>query len=747
MKPAAPGLNALFIGTVSLLIFLCTVTLTYFTSKQYKKQTMAHLGHYTETVAHDLAYTATDYILTENFSSLQDVIVAYSDLDQLDTVTILDTYGMVIAASQIELLATSFPVALEKTNEGAITKFNFDTWRMQYLSPIQLAGTTIGWSRICLNTKQLKMDLATLQQKAIFVGIGVWLSACVVVVFLSLFINKSIKNIADVAGEIASGYFHKHAEIQGPKEIRQLAGAFNTMTDGIRTREKLLQVEKEWLAVTLRSIGDAVIATDIQGRVISLNRVAEELTGWSQEEAEGNPSTDVFNIINEKTGAKCSSPVHRVIKLGRIIGLANHTALIRKNGTILSIADSGSPIRNREGKIIGVVIVFRDISHEKRRENDLLKVAKLESLGVLAGGIAHDFNNILSAILGNIELTGYRLDKEDTRAISLLSGAEKACKRAAKLTDQLLTFAKGGKPVREETSLPKIISESCDFVLHGSKAMCEYNFPDKLWRVNVDSGQISQVIQNITINARHAMPEGGMVSIKGDNIKDAANEALLSIDEGDYVKISITDTGIGIPKEIINKIFDPYYSTKSEGSGLGLAICHSIINKHDGYLTVDSISGKGTTFTIYLPAIRLAENSDKTENTQARVIKSARIMVMDDEKMIREVAEAQLIILGHEPVLVTGGEQAINKYQEFQDSGTPVDLVIMDLTVPGGMGGREAAEKLLQIDPTAKLIVASGYSHDPVLADYKTYGFCAAITKPFDLQDMEKGISAALSTI
>ncbi|MEA3468948.1 MAG: PAS domain S-box protein [Thermodesulfobacteriota bacterium] len=513
-----------------------------------------------------------------------------------------------------------------------------------------------------------------------------------------------------------------------------------------KNAEKALQAEKERLSVTLRSIGDGVITTDMEGRVVFINKVAEELCGWTNEEAVGEASSKIFNIINEKTGQKCASPVQRIIELGRIIGLANHTMLISKDGSRRGIADSGAPIRDKESKIVGVVLVFRDITHERKMEEELLKVRKLESVGVLAGGIAHDFNNILSAILGNIELATYRVAKEDSRTTSLLSNARKATVRAAKLTGQLLTFSKGGDPLKEITSLPELISEAAGFVLHGSQVASDFIYPEDLWMVDVDSGQIGQVIQNITLNAKHAMPQGGTIIIKCANVEDPASESLLSVDKGDYVRINIQDTGVGIPQEVIDKIFDPYFTTKQEGSGLGLAICHSIINKHDGYLTVFSTPGKGTTFTLYLPAVRLTDCENKITEKFKKLpaVKAARIMVMDDEKMLRDVAAAQLSILGHEAILVNDGAQALNKYQELLDDGTSVDIVIMDLTIPGGMGGQEAAEKLLEIDPAAKIIVASGYSNDPAMANYRDYGFSAAVTKPFDLQQLSNAIASIL---
>ena len=524
-----------------------------------------------------------------------------------------------------------------------------------------------------------------------------------------------------------------------------VAGAFAFITDDTeRQRNRVaLQAEKELLTVTLRSIGDAVITTDIEGRVTFLNRVAEMLTGWSDEEAKGKNSQEVFNIINEKTGERCASPVQRVIELGRIIGLANHTALIARNGSVRSIADSGAPIRDVESKIIGVVIVFRDTTNEQRMEEELLKGRKLEAVGVLAGGIAHDFNNILAAILGNIELAAHRISEKDDKVVSLLNDAQKATRRATKLTQQLLTFSKGGEPVKEAISLPELIKDSADFVLPGSRISCDYDFVEDLWSVDIDSGQISQVIQNIIINADHAMPEGGKIKISCANVEDPASEALLSVHQGSFVRISIQDSGIGIPREIIDKIFDPYFSTKQHGSGLGLAICHSIINKHDGYLTVNSIPGRGTTLTFYLPAVFAVNNSLGALKTVCTV-KSVKIMVMDDEEILRNLVASQLAILGHESVLVTDGEQAINKYQELQDCRSPVDLVIMDLTIPGGVGGQEAAQRLLHLDPEAKIIVASGYSNDPIMANYRDYGFCAAVSKPFDLKDLSDAIASVL---
>jgi PAS domain S-box-containing protein len=506
---------------------------------------------------------------------------------------------------------------------------------------------------------------------------------------------------------------------------------------------QLLAAEQERLAVTLRSIGDGVITTDTDGKVVLLNKAAENLTGWSNEDARGRNASEIFNIINEKTGEQCRNPVDRVLDRGQTVGLSQNIALISKDGVQKSIADSGAPIRDRESRIIGVVLVFRDITNEKKIEEELLKIRKLESVGILAGGIAHDFNNILSAILGNLELASH-LVGEYHKISPLLANAQKASSRAAKLTQQLLTFAKGGEPVKETTSLPQLIKDSADFVLRGSPVSCSYDFPYDLHQVDVDTGQLSQVIQNIVINARQSMPEGGSIKISCANVLNGVAETILCMHAGSFVKVVIQDKGTGIPATIIDKIFDPYFSTKQLGNGLGLAICHSIISKHDGHITVQSTPGRGTDFTIYLPASDGTGTTagDNTTNTHPSPSEPARVMVMDDDAMLRDIAGSQLKHLGHKVVVVPDGDTAIERYKELLNTEKHIDIIIMDLTIPGGMGGKEAVQHILGINPDAQVIVASGYSNDPVMADCKKYGFSASVAKPFDLKELEKAIAS-----
>jgi two-component system, cell cycle sensor histidine kinase and response regulator CckA len=511
------------------------------------------------------------------------------------------------------------------------------------------------------------------------------------------------------------------------------------MVERVRA-ERELAAEKERLLVTLRSIGDGVISTDIAGRVTLLNKVAERLSGWDQYEAAGRPLEEIFRLIDGETRSPMETPVAQVLRTGHVTMLSGHALLIARNGTERNIADSAAPIRNEQSEMVGAVLVFRDETEKNRMAADLLKVKKLESVGVLAGGIAHDFNNILAAILGNIDLVLLQTSG-DTRSRSLLEAAKKAAIRAKKLISQLLTFAKGGEPVKQLAAIGEVIRDSAEFVLRGSNVRGDFHLDDDLWPVAADSGQISQVVQNIILNAAEAMPGGGVVDISCRNVHQEGEG-----DSGNYVSIVIRDSGSGIPAHMLDSIFDPYFTTKEQGHGLGLAVTHSIVTKHGGRISVASEVDKGTTFTILLPASPSGTIIEEPAANVKKTASHARIMVMDDDEMIRDIAKRVLDHLGYTAVLAADGQEALRLYQEHRKAGTPIDLIIMDLTIPGGMGGKETIKELLAIDPHAKVIVASGYSNDPVMANYRDYGFSAMLSKPFDVQELTTEIEKVLAS-
>ena len=502
--------------------------------------------------------------------------------------------------------------------------------------------------------------------------------------------------------------------------------------------EKKLAEEKERLSVTLESIGDGVITTDIFGKITLLNSIAEKLTSWKSEDAKGKSISEIFHIIDERSGKLQDCPVEQVLKTREIVTLVNHTQLVGKTGIRTPVADSAAPIKDSDGKMLGVILVFRDVKLEKQRDEDILKLKKLESMGILAGGIAHDFNNILTGILGNINLASIS-QSEPKEVIRYLNNASGGCKKAASLTHKLLTFSKGGAPVKENASIGEIITESIEFILHGSKIKAECIIPEDLWTSKVDKDQINQVIQNLTLNSIESMKNGGIFTVK------CKNKVLSSSHphSGDYIEIKIKDTGSGIDKKNMDKIFDPYFSTKETGSGLGLAITHSIIHKHNGFINVQSNQGEGTEFSLYLPAEKNISLKPKLNSNQNTISNKNHysILILDDEEMIRNILELSLKKMGHNVVSSRDGKDTVKIYKEKH-----FDLVILDITIPGGTGGIETLKQLKIIDPKVIAIISSGYAESPVISNYKTYGFSGSLTKPYLFDELKTIINQVMAT-
>ncbi|MBE9519795.1 MAG: response regulator, partial [Proteobacteria bacterium] len=417
------------------------------------------------------------------------------------------------------------------------------------------------------------------------------------------------------------------------------------------------------------------------------------------------------------------------------------TVGILDDGSQITVKIRAFPVFGKDGESEGFIEVVEDITRSKHLMQEVEKALKLESIGIFAGGIAHDFNNLLTAILGNVSLAKVMLKPEDP-AYDKLTATEKASLRARDLTQQLLTFSKGGAPHKVTTSVKEIVEESASFALSGAKAKCKFSWPENLWPVEGDKGQIGQVIQNLVSNADQAMPEGGVIKIWAENtiIGDVTE---LPLPGGRYIKISIRDMGKGIPEEYLSKIFDPYFTTKQRGSGLGLAVCYSVIKSHHGLITVESEFGIGATFYIYLPASEKAADIETEENKT--IGGEGTILVMDDEEMVREVLSGMLDFLGYQVELAADGAEAVDLYQKAQQTGGHYDAVIMDLTVPGGMGGKEATRKLLELDPGAKVIVSSGYGNDPIMAEYAQYGFSGVVSKPFIVETLSSTLHAVIT--
>ena len=437
--------------------------------------------------------------------------------------------------------------------------------------------------------------------------------------------------------------------------------------------------------------------------------------------------TQLLEIVSgdeEVTGFACS---HR----GKDDGVADLEITIRN----IEFAGERGPGRAR-------LLLLNDVTRGKSIEYELLKARKLESVGLLAGGIAHDFNNLLTAILGNISLAKMNLPPGGGKLYERLADAERASLKAKDLTYQLLTFSKGGEPCKEKLLLPEVLRDAAAQTLAGSPVSAEFRFCQDLWPVEADRAQMKIVLQNVIANAREAMPAGGRITLEADNFRTAGGHSPLPlVKNGRYVRIKVADRGRGIPPENLERIFDPYFTTKKMGSlkgmGMGLAIVYSIISKHNGFVGVESEPGEGTTFYIYLPALEgeIPRTDSKTG--------AGRVLVVDDEEMVREVAGEMLMNLDYEVAYAADGNSAVEIYRSASQSGNPFDAVVLDLTMPGG-GGPQVIKRLLELDPRVRAIASRGYPDDPVMRDFRKYGYMESIAKPYRLEDLNRKLHSVL---
>jgi PAS domain S-box-containing protein len=528
-----------------------------------------------------------------------------------------------------------------------------------------------------------------------------------------------------------------HARVWSQNEQQLFGEISRRLSDALSSMLLLkdLQESEERYRTLIETAGEGVWIVDNNTLTTFTNHQMAEMLGYTVEEMLFKP---VSTFLDEENAAKFMEKVS-----SRINGKGEQYDLCFrcKDGSNLWGIVNACPIFDSEDQVTGSFGMISDITMRKKMEEELAKSAKLESIGTLAGGIAHDFNNILSAILGNVSLAKMYIDS-GSKLFEFIDQAEKAALRAGDLTQQLLTFSKGGAPILETTSIEEVIRDSSGFAVRGSKSKCEFNIPRNLHNVRADAGQISQVINNLVMNADHSMPDGGVIQITAKNIA-ILKESKPPLKEGEYVKVSVEDSGVGIPHDNLQKIFDPFFTTKEQGNGLGLSSCYSIIKKHQGHISVDSQEGIGSIFNLYLPATE-SKATIKKKVDDVLVEGSGRILVLDDDESVRNLANAILSRLGYEVHLTDEGSKAITLYRKAGEAKQPFDAVIVDLTIPGGLGGREVIKKLCKIDPDVKAVVSSGYSTDPIMSDFKTYGFQGRISKPYQAGELSRVIKEVL---
>jgi PAS domain S-box-containing protein len=523
---------------------------------------------------------------------------------------------------------------------------------------------------------------------------------------------------------------------EGDKAVA-MTGVFRDITEQ-EISDKALKESEERYRDLFENATDLLQVVAPDGKLLYVNRAWRETFGYSGEDIDKGLS--IFDLISPDCQEHCVATFGKIVSSPGVNYL--DTVFTAKDGRKV-IIEGNAKCKFVDNKPVRTQCIFRDVTQHRKLEEELQKNQKIESLGILAGGIAHDFNNLLTAILGNISLAKLHVDQE-SKVFRYLANTEKVAERATGLTQQLLTFSKGGAPVKKTTTITDLIQDSARFILRGSNVSSEYDFSPDLHVVDVDEGQLSQVVQNLVINADQSMAAGGNLKISGRNVTLGAG-VVPPLPQGEYVQLTFADQGCGIPQESIDKVFDPYFSSKSTGNGLGLAVSYSIMKKHGGAIMVNSEVGKGTVFTLYLPASEQTEQGGEQTGGSDNPL-HGRILIMDDEACVREIARSMLEYLGCQVVEAANGYEAIEVYEENRIKGAPFAAVIMDLTIPGSLGGLETLGKLQGLDPEVKALVSSGYANDPAMANYRDYGFVGVIPKPFTIKELLETLTRVLSS-
>lgn len=616
---------------------------------------------------------------------------------------------------------------------------------------VPILGGEFGYVHVGLSNRDVLKSISN--TKSYFAALTVLL--CMLGLVVSFAFNRLItaplSSLASAAGKIASGNLDIKLPPKGADEIGAVTTSFNNMAEALKVNnnerskiEKALKDSEELYRSLIENIDLGITLIDKEYNIIMANSAQAAMFNRNRESFVGNKCYREF----EKREEICDHcPGGEAMQTGS--SKEQETKGVLENGEKFSVKIRAFPINDDLGNTRGFIEVVENITEQRHLEEELQKIKHIESIGLLAGGLAHDFNNLLTAILGNIELARINIPQDSSAGIRL-DAAEEASNQAKNLTEQLLTFARGGSPRKEATFVPKLLDDSCRFTLSGSDIKWVLDAPDDIWPADLDKNQMGQVIHHLLVNAQEASKPGGKVFVIAENVT-IDNSSDLPLAEGKYIKISIEDEGEGISPEILPKIFDPYFTTKNmgttKGTGLGLTICHSIVKKHGGHISIQSKKGAGTSVTLYtLKSERgnlKSPNKKDAQDTKSAHKEGHKVLLMEDNKKLAKTTANMLVHLRHKFGIAPDGNEAVRLYQEALYTEHPYDLLILDLTIRGGMGGHETLLKIKDIDQNVSAIISSGYSEDPVMVNCQDYGFKGSLPKPYRIVDLQKAIQKA----
>lgn len=729
-----------FLSVISLIFFIGTLLLSSVIALNEERVLKISLKTHGQSLASFIAKLSKDSLLIRDSIQL-DAIVNDANKDEDIAYTVIhDEQGNLLTSQYASINYRSNRIisilsGLSRDSElqDIIDAIKKQGSVMEFSVPVMIDIKPVGKVTIGMSEHRIHQQIT---KTILFVIVLNLIVALVLGVVLFIASRKilldPIAELARATSALAKGDLTARVNVKTTGEIKMLVDSFNQMLGDL---EKVT-VSRDYVDNIIKSMIDTLIVVSPDNRIVLANASACVLLGYEEKELIGNPVDSIFD-----NGLNISGLImDEIISKGFLRNI--ETVYKTKGGDKVSMLFSGSVLPGKN-KISGTVCVAKDITEIKKLEEELLRLHKLESIGVLAGGIAHDFNNLLQGLLGNISVAKRHLKPED-RAFAYIEQAENVRALAMNLTGQLLTFARGGEPIKSSVHIGEKIIEWVDFALSGSNLKTDFHIEDDCCLVEVDEGQVRQVVQNLVLNARDAMPLGGVLKVHAGQIYSGRG---ILLNEGMYMKISFKDEGGGIPEKYISRIFDPYFSTKNmgnqKGMGLGLAICHSIMKKHGGAITVESSEVIGSTFSICLPISKdLISGINRLEAEIRPAAHKGKVLVMDDEKIVTDTAEAYLNQIGYEAEIARDGDEAVAKYINAGRTDRPFNVVILDLTIPGGSGGKETLLRLLDIDPEVKAILSSGYSNDSIMTHYSQYGFLGVLTKPYTLEELDELMSS-----
>lgn len=675
-------------------------------------------------------------LLTTDYEAFQPQLEQVSNLPSVSEVLLADSRGIIVAASNPVWVGQS--LSLLTGLDGK------EEWRTLVLENVSgPLGTLVArFSDDALMA--LHNHVRSLAFGWSLVGLLLIALASILVVHL---LTRRLERVTRAAMDVANGDLSARARVNGHDEVAELGRVFDSMVQRINDNLTELEKREQHLSLTLDSIGDAVITTDASGCITRKNPVAESMTGWESKDAYGHHLPEVFHIINAHTRLPVANPVEKVLATGNVVGLANHTVLISKDGTEYQIADSAAPIKGKNGEILGVILVFRDVTRQYQTEEALRRSQKMEAIGQLSGGIAHDFNNLLGVIIGYLDFLR-NIFPEGDKARNYVDTATKATLRCTDLTRQLLAVSRLETETKQSVNLNAALRDMEAIVARSitPEVELEYVLAENLWLTETAPGEFQDVILNLVINARDAMPRGGKLVIQTSNTH--LDEEYVScnpgIEAGDYVQLMLSDTGMGMDKKTLEHIFEPFFTTKSngKGTGLGLAMVYGFAKRNNGHIKVYSELGVGTVFSLYLPR-SMASEADVIVNSNPDAdfaTGNESILIVDDEVDLLKLTNQYLSDLGYRTFMAKNATQALGILANEKN----IDLLFSDVVMPGGMNGYELAQQATLQRPSLKVLLTSGFTSETIAQNGLEKFSVHLLRKPYRRTDLAQRIRLVL---